>query len=89
LPSGYSRELPGAEWISMGVAEIHTRVFGRTGIASVFFLQRESDRAGPFSGEGGFLAALVKHDGKWQLGAPSQRRSNRRNPPELMGKNDE
>jgi ketosteroid isomerase-like protein len=74
----------------MSVAEIHTSVFGRTGIASGL-LSAKGKRSGGtvFRRKGGFLGALVKHDGKWQLVAPSQRRSNRRNPPELMGKNDE
>jgi ketosteroid isomerase-like protein len=57
-----------AEWISMSVDEIHTRVFGNTGIASGI-LSAHGKRADgtTFSARVRFLAALVKHDGVWQL----------------------
>jgi len=56
------------EWISMSVDEIHTRVFENTGIASGI-LSAEGKRADgtTFSAKVRFLAALVKHDGVWQL----------------------
>jgi ketosteroid isomerase-like protein len=57
-----------AEWISMSVDEIHTRVFGNTGIASGFLSARGKRPDGTtFIAKVRFLAALVKHDGVWQL----------------------
>jgi ketosteroid isomerase-like protein len=57
-----------AEWISMSVDEIHTRVFGDTAIASgLLSAQGKRPDGTTFSARVRFLAALVKHDGVWQL----------------------
>ena len=57
-----------AEWISMSVDEIHTRVFGNTGIASgILSAQGKRPDGATFSARVRFLAVLVKHDGVWQL----------------------
>jgi len=73
-----------AEWISMSVDEIHTRVFGNTAIASgLLSAQGKRPDGTTFSAGVRFLAALVKHDGVWQLVAtqstpikPAQHASN-------------
>jgi ketosteroid isomerase-like protein len=57
-----------AEWISMSVDEIHTRVFGNTAIASgLLSAQGKRPDGTTFNAKVRFLAALVKHDGVWQL----------------------
>jgi len=57
-----------AEWISMDVDEIHARVFGSTAIASGLLSAQGKQADGTvFSAKVRFLAALVQHDGKWQL----------------------
>ena len=73
-----------AEWISMRVDEIHTRVFGNTAIASgLLSAQGKRPDGNIFSARVRFLAALVKQDGAWQLVAtqstaikPAQRGQN-------------
>lgn len=74
-----------AEWISMNVDEIHTRVFGGTAIASgLLSAQGKRPDGTTFGARVRFLAALVKQDGVWQLVAtqstpikPAQHGSNR------------
>jgi ketosteroid isomerase-like protein len=57
-----------AEWTAMSVEEIHTRVFGNTGIASgILSAQGKRPDGTTFSARVRFLAALVKHEGVWQL----------------------
>ena len=57
-----------AEWISMSVDEIHTRTFGGTAIATgLLSAQGKRTDGTTFSARVRFLAALVKHDGVWQL----------------------
>ena len=57
-----------AEWISMTIDEIHTRVLRKTGFASGL-LSAQGKRADGtvFSARVRFLAALVKRNGRWQL----------------------
>jgi ketosteroid isomerase-like protein len=57
-----------AEWTSMTVDEIHTRIFGNTAIASGFISAQGKRKDGDiFDAKVRFLAALIKHDGMWQL----------------------
>jgi len=52
----------------MNIDEIHTRVFGNTGIAAgILSAQGKRADGTSFSARVRFLAALVKHDGVWQL----------------------
>lgn len=56
------------EWISMCADEIHTHVFGNTAIATgLLSAQEKRTDETIFSARVRFLAALVKHDGVWQL----------------------
>jgi ketosteroid isomerase-like protein len=57
-----------AEWNSMSVDEIHTRIFGNTAIVSGFISAQGRRKDGEiFNARVRFLAALVKRDGIWQL----------------------
>jgi ketosteroid isomerase-like protein len=57
-----------AEWTSMKVEEIHTRIFGKTAIASGFISARGKTKAGNiFIAKVRFLGVLVKQDTAWQL----------------------
>jgi ketosteroid isomerase-like protein len=57
-----------AEWTSMTVEEIHTRIFGKTAIASGFISAQGKTKDGNiFSAKVRFLGILVKQDAVWQL----------------------
>ena len=57
-----------AEWTSMRVDEIHTRIFDKTAIASGFISAKGKTKdAGIFTARVRFLGVLVKHDTAWQL----------------------
>ena len=57
-----------AEWTSMTLEEIHTRIFGKTAIASGFIsAQGKTKDRGMFSAKVRFLGVLVKRDGIWQI----------------------
>jgi ketosteroid isomerase-like protein len=57
-----------AEWTSMTVEEIHTRIFGKTAIASGFISAQGKTKDGNiFSAKVRFLGVLVKQDTAWQL----------------------
>lgn len=57
-----------AEWTSMTVEEIHTRIFGKTAIASGFISAQGKTKDGNvFSAKVRFLGVLVKQDKVWQL----------------------
>ena len=57
-----------AEWTSMIVDEIHTRMFGNTAIASGFISAQGKTKDGNIiSARVRFLAALIERDGIWQL----------------------
>lgn len=57
-----------AEWVSMTVDEIHTRIFGETAIASGFISAKGKTKdANTFTAKVRFLGILVKHDTTWQL----------------------
>ena len=57
-----------AEWTSMTVDEIHTRIFGKTAIASGFLSAQGKKKDGNiFTARVRFLGVLVKRDTTWQL----------------------
>ena len=57
-----------AEWTSMIVDEIHTRIFGNTAIASGFISAQGKTKDGNIiSARVRFLAALIERDGIWRL----------------------
>jgi len=57
-----------AEWTSMTVEEIHTRIFGKTAIASGFISAQGKTKDGNIvSAKVRFLGVLVKQDTAWQL----------------------
>src|SRR5215467_2072944 len=57
-----------AEWLSMHVDEIHTRVFENTAIASGLISAQGKKLDGTtFDVKARFLAVLVKQQGNWQL----------------------
>lgn len=57
-----------AEWTSMKVEEIHTRIFGKTAIASGFISAQGKTKDGNiFNAKVRFLGVLVKQDKAWQL----------------------
>lgn len=57
-----------AEWTSMTVDEIYTRIFGKTAIASGFISAQGKTKDGNiFSAKVRFLGVLVKRDRAWQL----------------------
>lgn len=57
-----------ADWTSITVDEIHTRVFGKTAIASGFIsAQGKTTDGNIFSAKVRFLGVLVKRDTAWQL----------------------
>ena len=57
-----------AEWISMNVDEIHTRVFGSTAVASGLISAKGKKADGSsFSARVRFLATLHKKSDRWQL----------------------
>ena len=57
-----------AEWNSMTVDEIHTRIFGDTAIASGFISAQGKRKNGDiFNAKVRFLAALLRRNGIWQL----------------------
>jgi ketosteroid isomerase-like protein len=57
-----------AQWTSMTVEEIHTRVFGKTAIASGFISAQGKTKDGNiFSAKVRFLGVLVKQGTIWQL----------------------
>jgi uncharacterized protein (TIGR02246 family) len=57
-----------AEWTSMIVDEIHTRIFGNTAIASgCISAQGKTKDGNIISTRVRFLAALIERDGIWQL----------------------
>lgn len=56
-----------AEWISMTVDEIHTRIFGKTAIASGFISAQGKTKGNIFNAKVRFLGVLVKVNKAWQL----------------------
>jgi ketosteroid isomerase-like protein len=57
-----------ADWISMNVDEIHTRVFGNAAIATGFISAHGKKPDGSsFNAKVRFLATLIKHGDRWQL----------------------
>jgi ketosteroid isomerase-like protein len=57
-----------SEWISLTVDEIHTRIFGKTAVASGFISAQGKTKDGNiFTAKVRFLGVLLKQDTAWQL----------------------